>query len=64
MSNTKKSAPNLTKSIQDELNGLPTKSAKIRYLDKKGYSRGDISRVLKIRYQHVRNVLVTPVKSD
>ena len=38
--------------------GLPTKSAKIRALDAKGYARADIARFLDIRYQHVRNVLV------
>ncbi len=40
---------------------LPTKSAKIRAMSKDGMSRGDISRALQIRYQHVRNVLITPV---
>jgi len=41
---------------------LPTKSAKIRAMAADGMSRGDIARALEIRYQHVRNVLVTPVK--
>ena len=45
------------------LNACPTKSAKIRFLDSEGWSRGDISRFLEIRYQHVRNVLITPVKN-
>lgn len=44
-----------------DLDTLPTKSAKIRYLANEGMSRGDIARTLKIRYQHVRNVLITPV---
>ena len=39
---------------------LPTKSAKIRTLDKLGVARSDIARFLGIRYQHVRNVLVQP----
>ncbi|GGH02529.1 MAG TPA: hypothetical protein DF715_16060 [Oceanicaulis sp.] len=38
---------------------LPTKSAKIRALARKGLSRADIARALDIRYQHVRNVLVS-----
>ena len=38
--------------------GLPTKSAKIRALDSAGHARADIARFLGIRYQHVRNVLV------
>ena len=43
------------------LEGLNT-SQKIRYLHAQGYARGDIARFLNKRYQHVRNVLVTPVK--
>lgn len=42
---------------------LPSISARIRYLHKAGWSRGDIARSLDKRYQHVRNVLVTPVKN-
>jgi hypothetical protein len=37
-------------------------SGVIRYLASTGMSRGDISRVTGKRYQHVRNVLVTPLK--
>ena len=39
--------------------GLPTKSAKIRALDGAGYSRSEIAKFLGIKYQHVRNVLVS-----
>ncbi len=39
-----------------------TKSGVIRYLASQGMSRGDISRFLGIRYQHVRNVLTQPLK--
>ncbi len=39
-----------------------TKSDKIRSLYSMGYSKGDISRILSLRYQHVRNVLITPLK--
>lgn len=39
--------------------GQVTKSGKIRALGKAGYARGDIARYLGIRYQHVRNVLVS-----
>jgi len=53
-----------TNTIDDKaLQALPTTSAKIRYLAGKEMSRGDISRALNIRYQHVRNVLITPVKN-
>ena len=37
---------------------LPTTAAKIRALAAKGQSRADIARILGIRYQHVRNVLL------
>lgn len=40
------------------IEGLPSKSAKIRKLDQAGLSRADIARFLGLRYQHVRNVLV------
>jgi len=43
---------------------LGTKSAAIRYLDGEGWKRGDIARKLGIRYQHVRNVLITPLKKQ
>src|SRR5271157_5515541 len=38
--------------------GLKTKSDKIRALHRAGWSRSKIAEALKIRYQHVRNVLV------
>lgn len=61
MSNTKK----VTVAKSDELEALSqmkTMSEKIRYLAATGYDRGDISRILDIRYQWVRNVLITPMK--
>ena len=33
-------------------------SDSIRYLDQKGYARADIARIIKRRYQHIRNVLI------
>lgn len=58
------------KTTQDDtLRKLPTVSARIRYLESEGMSRGDISRKLTsfegrlVRYQWVRNVLETPVKN-
>jgi hypothetical protein len=38
-----------------------TKSAAIRALSSQGKTRGEIAKLLDIRYQHVRNVLITPV---
>lgn len=37
-------------------------SAKIRFLNGKGFTTKQISTHLNIRYQHARNVLVTPLK--
>lgn len=54
----------LTKTQQSELNKLPTTSAKIRYLDSKDYTRSEIAKILNKRYQHVRNVLITPIKKQ
>jgi len=53
----KKVAPKLKPEMQKELDAIETVSNKIRYLDKAGFTRADISRILNKRYQHVRNVL-------
>jgi len=45
-------------SSESLLQGLKTKSDKIRVLHASGYSRSEIAELLGIRYQHVRNVLV------
>ena len=41
-----------------------TKSAVIRYLASKDYTRSDIAKALGIRYQHVRNVLVAEAEKQ
>lgn len=46
----------------EKVNGFNTTAGKIRYLNSEGFSRGEISKILGIRYQWVRNVLITPVK--
>jgi len=46
------------KSAEEITRGLETTSDKIRALARAGYLRTEISRLLSIRYQHVRNVLV------
>jgi bifunctional DNA-binding transcriptional regulator/antitoxin component of YhaV-PrlF toxin-antitoxin module len=43
--------------LRPKIDPLPTKAAKIRALDERGFARADIARFLDIRYQHVRNVL-------
>jgi hypothetical protein len=45
-----------------QLNGLPTKSAKIRFLHQAGLTKSQIAKKLDIRYQFVRNVLIVPLK--
>lgn len=52
------------KAIPEEVAALITKSAKIRALAAMDWSRGEIASALQIRYQHVRNVLVTPLKKQ
>ena len=52
-----------TKAQQAKVDSFSTTSAKIRYLDSQGLTRGQISTALKIRYQWVRNVLITEVKA-
>jgi hypothetical protein len=52
----------LTKAQEKKVRALPTKSAAIRSLSAHGMSRAEIARFMGIRYQHVRNVLITPVK--
>ena len=51
-------------SFDKELESLNTISSKIRFLNGKGYSRSMIAKNLNIRYQHVRNVLITPIKKE
>ena len=53
----------LTSAQSKKLDSFSTKSAKIRYLNSLEWSRGEIAKKLNIRYQHVRNVLITPVKN-
>lgn len=62
MANIAKSAPKLSAKVQAEYDACVSTSARIRYLASTGMSRGDIARVTGKRYQHVRNVLITPLK--
>lgn len=48
-----------THRMRDVTKDLTSKSDKIRALDEAGFARADIARFLDIRYQHVRNVLVS-----
>lgn len=53
-----------TYNLEELYKKLTTKSAVIRYLNAEGMKRGEIAKLLGIRYQHVRNVLITPVKKQ
>lgn len=53
-----------TYNLEELYKKLTTKSAVIRYLSAEGMKRGEIAKLLNIRYQHVRNVLITPVKKQ
>lgn len=63
---TKTNEP-MTKAQVKVVAGLPTVSARIRYLDSQGYTRSQITKLITngsggvLRYQHVRNVLITPI---
>jgi hypothetical protein len=52
----------LTQDQKDNLEATKTVSGKIRYLASFIADRGEIARILGKRYQHVRNVLETPLK--
>lgn len=54
----------IPENLRPEIDRLPTKAAKIRKLDARGFARADIARFLNIRYQHVRNVLEYARKSE
>lgn len=64
MSNTNKKfdVTSAQNEVASELTNLTTKSSQIRFLDQLGYTRYQVSQILNIRYQHVRNVLITPLK--
>ena len=60
---TRKTNAKLSKDQRTKLATFSTKSGQIRYLNSLDWTRGDIHRHLGVLYQHVRNVLITPVKT-
>lgn len=54
----------LTQAQVTALEKLKTTSARIRFLDTENLTTGNIARMLGIRYQHARNVLITPLKRE
>ena len=57
-------AKTLDAALQKKYDACDTTSARIRLLNAHGFSRGDIARIVGKRYQHVRNVLITPLKKE
>jgi hypothetical protein len=49
-------------SLHDQMRGMNT-SQKVRFLTP-NFPRSEIAKILNIRYQHVRNVQITPVKKS
>lgn len=58
-----KSKPVVSKIERNELDKLPNTSARIRALFASGHNYSQISKILGIRPQHARNVVLTPVKN-
>jgi hypothetical protein len=56
-------AKTLSPDQNKNLSSIATVSGKIRYLASINLTRMEISKVLNVRYQWVRNVLITPVKN-
>jgi hypothetical protein len=52
----------LSKTQQAKFDELKTISAQIRYLAAEGFKTGPIAKYMGKRYQHIRNVLTTPLK--
>jgi len=64
---TKVEGPKMTAAQTKAVGAMETVSARIRYLNDQGYTRGQITKLIpnahggKLLYQHVRNVLITPI---
>lgn len=76
MANVKAQIKTASKTVLEGLGTCVNLSQRIRYLNSQGWSKGDISRFLtkyeadnhgrtkEVRFQHVRNVLITPIKGQ
>jgi hypothetical protein len=64
MTKTEEQNTTIVNRIDSTLESLPTTSSKIRFLHSEGFDRSQISKILNIRYQWVRNVLITPLKKN
>jgi len=64
-SGNKKVEPIVLSTTQKKMfDELKTTSSKIRYLAAESFKRGQIALFLNKKYQHVRNVLITPLKTE
>lgn len=63
MSKTNKQESNKELFTRDQLLSHKTTSGKVRFLTSLGIDRSEIAKILNIRYQHVRNVQITPIKT-
>jgi len=54
----------LTNKQKVSLNSTSVVSHRIRYLLSESYTRSQVSNILFKRYQHVRNVEITPIKKS
>jgi hypothetical protein len=63
MANTKKTTT-VSADLQKKIDALTSTAARVRFLLSEGHSRGDVARILNIRYQWVRNVAITPLKNS
>ena len=57
-----KEVTKLSEAAQVIIDTTATKSVKIRGLLALGLKRGEVAKILGIRYQHVRHVEITPIK--
>lgn len=60
---TKTAEKKAQKYDEKKLESFAKTSTKVRYLASCQVSTSEIAKILNIRYQHVRNVLITPIKN-
>lgn len=60
--NTQVEVAQVERTLEQVMEQYKTKSAAIRALLSEGMSRGAVAKFMNIRYQHVRNVDITPIK--
>lgn len=66
---TKIITPPTSYNVEELMTKFVTKSSTVRYLNSEGLTRSQILKVMKEKfpnmlYQHVRNILITPIKKN